>query len=120
MGYGWLWPRDKRQPRGFGVRDVNTAATPAAITVDGKPVSDWFKAQTGNQLLATRNGLGLNTAIFDAVPVLTLTSSGTLATGGIAPTGSFFTAAAFIGAFGTTDWTAKWANFSPSTADYTK
>lgn len=107
-------------PRGYGVRDLNTAATPAAITVDSKPVSEWFKAQPGNKLLTTRDGLGLSETVFQAAPTFTLATGGVLATGGAVPTNSFFTAANFIGAFGSSDWTEKWTNFSPSTSDYTK
>lgn len=108
-------------PNGFAVRDVNTASPAVAITVGSSKPSEWFAAQTGNKILATYAGLGLSQSVFQAVtPTFTLSNGGTLATGGAAPSGSFFTAASFIGAFGSEDWTAKWSNFSPNTTDYSK
>ena len=108
-------------PRGFGVRDVNTATPAAAITVGTAKPSEWFAAQVGNKILNSYAGLGLSQSIFQAgTPTFTLSNGGTLATGGTVPTGSFFTAASFIGAFGSENWTAKWSNFSPNTTDYSK
>lgn len=108
-------------PRGFGVRDVNTATPAAAITVGTAKPSEWFAAQAGNKILNSYAGLGLSQSIFQAgTPTFTLSNGGTLATGGTVPTGSFFTAASFIGAFGSENWTAKWSNFSPNTTDYSK
>lgn len=108
-------------PRGFGVRDVNTATPAATITVGTAKPSEWFAAQVGNKILNSYAGLGLSQSIFQAgTPTFTLSNGGTLATGGTVPTGSFFTAASFIGAFGSENWTAKWSNFSPNTTDYSK
>lgn len=108
-------------PRGFGVRDVNTATPAATITVGTAKPSEWFAAQAGNKILNSYAGLGLSQSIFQAgTPTFTLSNGGTLATGGTVPTGSFFTAASFIGAFGSENWTAKWSNFSPNTTDYSK
>lgn len=108
-------------PNGFAVRDVNTATPAAAITVGTAKPSEWFASQPGNKILTTYAGLGVNQSVFQAVtPTFTLANGGTLATGGTIPTGSFFSAATFIGAFGSEDWTTKWANFSPNTTDYRK
>lgn len=108
-------------PNGFAVRDVNTASPAVAITIGSSKPSEWFAAQSGNKILATYAGLGLSQSVFQAVtPTFTLSNGGTLATGGTVPSGSFFTAASFIGAFGSEDWTAKWANFNPNTTDYSK
>ena len=108
-------------PRGFGVRDVNTATPAATITVGTAKPSEWFAAQAGNKILNSYAGLGLSQSIFQVgTPTFTLSNGGTLATGGTVPTGSFFTAASFIGAFGSENWTAKWSNFSPNTTDYSK
>jgi hypothetical protein len=108
-------------PNGFAVRDVNTATPAAAITVGSDKPSVWFAAQSGNKILTTYAGLGLNQSVFQAVtPTFTLANGGTLATGGILPTGTFFSAATFIGAFGSEDWTVKWSNFNPGTTDYNK
>lgn len=106
-------------PNGFGVRDLNTAATPVAITVGDQPVSTWFTGQPGNTISATYAGLGLGD-VFATRPALALGATGTLTTGGTVPTGAFFTAAAYIGAFGTTDWTAGWSNFTPQTTNYSR
>jgi hypothetical protein len=108
-------------PRGFAVRDLNTAATPAPITVGGRPVSTWFAAQPGNRVVNTYAGTGLNANLFSAgTPTFTLGNGGSLATGGVVPTGSFWSPATFIGAFGSENWTATWSNFSPNTTDYSK
>jgi hypothetical protein len=108
-------------PRGFAVRDVNTATPAVAITIGGGKPSEWFAAQAGNKIQNSYAGLGLSQSIFQAgAPTFTLSNGGTLATGGVVPTGSFFSAATFIGAFGSENWTAKWSNFSPGTTDYSK
>lgn len=108
-------------PRGFGVRDVNTATPAVAITVGTAKPSEWFAAQAGNKIQNSYAGLGLSQSIFQAgAPTFTLSNGGTLATGGVVPTGSFFSAATFIGAFGSENWTAKWSNFNPGTTDYSK
>jgi hypothetical protein len=106
-------------PNGFGIRDLTTAATPAAITVGGQPVSTWFAAQSGNRILNSAATLGLSANVFASRPTF-VRGTGVLTTGGTVPTGAFFTAATHIGAFGTTDWTAGWSNFTPQTTDYSK
>lgn len=111
-------------PNGFAIRDVNTAATPVALANIGadKP-SVWFAAQPGNKIITDWTLSGVSSTLFGAGrPTFTVGTSATetLTKGGKAPAGSFFTATDFIGAFKDNDWTAKWANFSPGTTDYSK
>lgn len=111
------------QPQGFGVRDVNTATPVADIKIGAAKPSDWFVAQTGNKVLSTYANTGISSSLFDAGrPTFTISSSATesIAKGGAAPAGAFFTAVDYIGAFKDTDWTAAWANFTPGTTDYSK
>ncbi|MCA0231287.1 MAG: Ig-like domain repeat protein [Bacteroidetes bacterium] len=111
-------------PNGFAVRDVNTASTPVALAnISGKKPSEWFAAQAGNKILEDWSVTGVSTTIFGAGrPTFTVGTSATetLTKGGVAPTGSYFTATDFVGAFKDNDWTAKWSNFSPGTTDYSK
>ncbi|GAB2764049.1 hypothetical protein GCM10027275_01390 [Rhabdobacter roseus] len=107
-------------PGGYAVRDVNTAATPAPITIGTQTPSAWFLAQPGNKIHNSYANLGLNPAIFTNNPnfLISTSASQTLATGGQAPAGSFFTATDFIGAFKDQDWTAGWAEFNPQAEVY--
>ncbi|AYQ35390.1 Ig-like domain repeat protein [Runella sp. SP2] len=111
-------------PNGFAVRDVNTASTPVALAnIGDKKPSDWFAAQTGNKILGDWTLTGLNENLFGAGrPTFTVGTAATetLTKGGATPTGSFFTATDFVGAFKDNDWTAKWSNFSSGTTDYSK
>lgn len=111
-------------PNGFAVRDVNTATTPVALANIGTQApSVWFAAQPGNKIIADWTLSGVSNTLFTAGrPTFTVGTSATetLTKGGKAPAGSFFTATDFIGAFKDSDWTAKWANFSPGTTDYSK
>ena len=109
-------------PQGFSIRDVNTA-TPAVdlALINSQKPSVWFAAQPGNKILTDWNSSGISSTLFGAGrPTFTLTAGKAdgLEKGGVAPTG--FTATDFIGAFKDTDWTAKWANFSPQTTEYRK
>lgn len=111
-------------PQGFAIRDVNTASPAVALAlINSQKPSEWFAAQTGNKVLTDWNNTGISATLFGAGrPTFTLTSGKTngLEKGGAAPTGAYFAAVDYIGAFKDTDWTAKWTNFSPQTTDYKK
>lgn len=111
------------QPQGFGVRDVNTATPVAAIKIGTQDPSVWFAAIAGNKILNSYTNTGINNNLFDAGrPTFIVNASATesIAKGGAAPAGAFFTAVDYIGAFKDADWTATWANFTPNTTDYSK
>ena len=121
-GFGLVSSGTQSLPFGYPVRDLSTAPTPVALNNIGtqKP-SVWFAAQTGNRIVDSYDGSGLNANLFaTGTPTFTLSNGGSLATGGIVPTGAFWLPAAFIGAFGSENWTANWSNFSPQTTDYAK
>ncbi len=112
------------QPQGFAVRDVNTAATPAAITIGTKKPSEWFVAQKGNKTVASWATTGISNTLFAAgrpTFTITTTAADALTKGTQAVTlPAFFTATDFVGAFKDTDWTAQWAEFNPNTITYIK
>ena len=110
-------------PFGFAIRDVNTASTPVALPNIGTQIpSVWFAAQTGNKIITDWTTAGISPTLFGAGrPTMTVSGgTNTLTTGGAAPTGAFFTATDFIGAFKDADWTAGWTNFASQTTDYSK
>lgn len=122
-GYGLVAAGVPTQPIpfGFAVRDLNTASPNAAITVGTQPVSVWFAAQPGNRVVNSYAATGLNANLFGTgTPTFTLGNGGSLATGGVVPTGTFWSPATFIGAFGSENWTATWTNFATQTTDYSK
>jgi hypothetical protein len=112
------------QPQGFAVRDVNTATTPAPITIGTQAPSAWFAAQKGNKIVASWTTTGISNTVFAAGrPTFTINASAAdaLTKGTQAVTlPSFFTATDFVGAFKDTDWTTKWAEFNPNSITYIK
>ncbi|TAG61034.1 MAG: Ig-like domain repeat protein, partial [Runella slithyformis] len=69
-------------PRGFAIRNVDTAVPAAPITVGTQTVSDWFTAQPGNSVVNSYAATGLNANLFNTgTPTFTLGNGGSLATG---------------------------------------
>jgi hypothetical protein len=123
-GFGLVASGTQSIPFGYPVRDLSTA-TPAVdlSNINGQRPSVWFAAQTGNKLITDWATTGLNANLFGAGrPTFVLSAGGSnnLSAGGAAPSGSFFTATDFIGAFKDSDWTARWTNFTSQTTDYSK
>lgn len=112
------------QPQGFAVRDVNTATTPAALSIGTQKPSEWFAAQKGNKTIASWATTGISSTLFAAGrPTFTITASAAdaLTKGAVAVTlPSFFTQTDYVGAFKDADWTTKWAEFNPNTITYIK
>ncbi len=110
-------------PRGYAIRDLNTASPPADIKIGDKKPSEWFAGIEGNKILLKRSQTGLNADIFTPKPTLVLTTG--LADGlekGGNNTGlpAFFENVDYIGAFKSTNWTNGWSEFNPSAKDYMK
>lgn len=107
-------------PRGYPVRNVNTATPEAAYQIGLQTPTAWFLAQSGNRLVADNSATGVTTAnILTGRPALTLASTGSLLTGSVVlPTNSFLTIANYIGGFSSADWTATWTEFNPQVQAY--
>ncbi len=107
-------------PRGFAIRDIDTATPSNNLLIGTETPSAWFAKQTGNQLLANYTLAGINAGIFNATPNFTINTAATnsLTKGAVAlPSG--FETANYIGAFnGTTDWTSGWAEYNPDAKNY--
>jgi len=85
--------------------------------------SAWFLLPARNNSIAATNDLLMVTNPFNLTAPNFLPSAGSpLLTGASFTntrlTDTFFTAVAYKGAFGTTDWTAGWCNFDPQNTDY--
>ncbi len=79
----------------------------------------WFG--DNNTIAAKWNTIGLNANVFDPLTAPTFTATGTIATGAsFTNLTGFDTTPTYRGAFGSTDWTATWANWNPQVTDYTK
>jgi hypothetical protein len=92
--------------------DHTVMACDAPFEVDPKAdhsaaMQSIFEAGTGNSIVGD---LGITDPTNFASPNFTLESASPLKTGGEAPGDSFFDAAAYIGGFDTTDWTAGWTH----------
>jgi len=110
-------------PRGFAIRDINTASPPANILIGTMKPSEWFSAIPGNKILLINTKTGLNANLYGANPTLILTlgqSDGLEAGGSTAGLPAYFESADFIGAFKSTNWTTGWAEFNPNAKDYAK
>jgi hypothetical protein len=69
-----------------------------------------FDAGSDNQVISD---LGLKDPWSTTQPDFRLDTGSPLSSGGVAPSGSFFTPVTYIGAFdGTTDWTTGWTSFA--------
>jgi len=83
--------------------------------------SRFFKAQTGNKVFTDITSWGLtaltalpNVSVFPT-PTSSLLNAASFAA---FSSNSWFDTVSFIGAFGTEDWTAGWANFDPQNTAY--
>jgi len=110
-------------PRGFAIRDINTATPAADVKIGDKKASEWFSGITGNKILLINTKTGLNADLYSAKPtfILTLGLSDGIEKGG-STTGlpAYFESSDYIGAFKSTNWTAGWTEFNPSAKDYLK
>lgn len=111
-------------PRGFSIRDINTASPATDLKIGDQKPSEWFVTKDfKNKILITNTNTGINETIFSASPTLLITSGKTegLEKGGsTSGLNAFFTASDFIGAFGTTNWAATWSEFNPAAKVYDK
>lgn len=82
--------------------------------------STWFLQQAGNRADATTDSWLLQPlAGLPGVNIVPMTTSPLLGAASFAGiTSSWFDKVNFIGAFGTDNWTAGWANFDPQNTDY--
>lgn len=88
-------------------------------TITGGDSTAFYNAARGNQRLDNVSTLLLDASYntLSGAPKLLPQGTSPLLTGAATlPTG--FDAAAYRGAFSTTDWTAGWTNFDPNNADY--
>ncbi|MBN8544665.1 MAG: T9SS type A sorting domain-containing protein [Ignavibacteria bacterium] len=85
-------------------------------------ISTWFNTTMSGRTFSAAADLQMVNPFNLASPNATLVSGSPLLTGGLTPpTDAFFDpTATFVGAFGSTDWTAGWANFNPSGATSVK
>lgn len=103
------------EPRGLGLRGNDT---------DGWNIVSWFNTPAfNNKRLAAWNEAGIDGSIFDLVesPKLTPSAGSLLLTYAVwdnVPEAAQFEQVPFIGAFGTEDWTAGWAEFMPQQVTY--
>jgi hypothetical protein len=113
-------------PRGFAVRDQNTATPPADIFIGGEKPSVWFAAQYGNQLMDKWQDANIDPSIFETgVPKVTPNTGSVLLNKNVADLwnsntteNAYFEKVNYLGAFGTTDWSTGWAEWLPKLADY--
>ncbi|TXK44636.1 T9SS C-terminal target domain-containing protein [Pontibacter qinzhouensis] len=108
----------------FKIQNTVIAGVPAgkALTVTSSSTFDvatWFNAaEKGNSVVSDAATLGLTGSFKqDGAPSFT---TGAQLQSGANFTGldSFFEQVSYIGAFGTTDWTAGWTNWTPNTTAY--
>ena len=79
-------------------------------------INTWFNASAkGNAVVNDASSLGINGAYNASPSFVKATTSVTPSFSGL---DSFFTPTDFVGAFGSTDWTAGWANFNPQNVAY--
>lgn len=110
-------------PRGFAVRDVNTASPVADIKVGDKKPSEWFSAIPGNKILLINTKTGINTDVFSVKPTFVISAGqadGIEKGGSTTGLPAFFEAADYIGAFKSANWTSGWTEFNPGAKVYDK
>ncbi|TAD97463.1 MAG: PKD domain-containing protein [Bacteroidetes bacterium] len=106
------------------VRNTILSGNSKNLTVNANSTFDiltWFNtANRGNRILAGGNAdLRLTNPFNLTAPnFLPQTGSPALTGGSTQGLDAFFENVSFIGAFGTTDWTAGWTNFDPQNTDY--
>lgn len=107
---------------GVVLANMTSNAVTGANGVASADVLAWFNtAAKGNRIVATNAELGLDANFFNlTAPKFVPTSGSLLLSGGVnnAKLSGGLTATTYRGAFGTTDWTAGWANFDPQNKQY--
>lgn len=79
-------------------------------------IANWFNATgKGNAVVADASTLQINGA-YSATP--SFTKASTTVQPSFSGLDSFFNTVDYVGAFGTADWTAGWANFNPQNTTY--
>jgi hypothetical protein len=130
-GFGLSWsvnvkPMGVPVPGFENMTSLNTGASTnlTAFTIGTAVPEDWFKALTGNKIVATQANLGLSSTLWSSGrPTFTLTAGtsesliGSNLKSGLP---AFFEATDYVGAFKSTDWTAGWAEFAPQAVVYIK
>jgi hypothetical protein len=112
---------------GYGTGGATTFPNPIGVeikstgNVGDQAVDVWFKtAAFANETYSKWEALGIDASIFDlgATPKFTL-NTGSILLAGASFTGlTGFETVTYRGAFGTSDWTTGWANFTPQTNVY--
>lgn len=107
----------------FVLGDVNVpTSTTTWTTGTWATAKDWFlDAAFSNQIVARWDGLGIDATVFQAgvTPTFTLAGTSPLLTGAsFTGLNSAFTAVAYRGAFGSTDWTTDWSEWNPLLKKY--
>jgi hypothetical protein len=112
---------------GYGTNSPQTFPVPFGVdiksngNVGAQTVVDWFKTPAfNNQTLPKWQDVGIDISIFDlgATPKLTPNTGSILLAGANFSGLTGFETVAYVGAFGTTDWTTTWANFTPQQTKY--
>lgn len=98
------------------------AGSSSPLTVEANSTYDvttWFNATgNGNSIISDYATIGVANAFNQTVPDFLPSTGSTLATGASFTGLTGFETVTYIGAFGTTDWTAGWTNFDPQNTDY--
>jgi hypothetical protein len=130
-GFGLNWsvavkPMGVPVPGFENMTSLNTGASTGltAFTIGTAVPEDWFKALSGNKILATQANMGLSSTLWSSGrPTFTLTTGTTESLiGANLKSGlpAFFEATDYVGAFKATDWTAGWSEFAPNAVVYLK
>lgn len=104
--------------------DVTPATVPATNTWTSgtwATTKDWYLDGFSNTIVPRWDNLGIDASVFEAgvTPTLTLAGTSSLLTGAsFTGLSSAFTAVAYQGAFGTTDWTTSWSEWNPQIKKY--
>ena len=112
-------------PRGFRI-GAGTGAfsngiyTLTALNIKDKAAEDWFLES--NAILSKWSDAGIDASIFGTINPKTTPNTGSSLLNGAVFTGlpSFFTVVPHKGAFGTTNWSQGWAEWSPELKNYSK
>lgn len=112
---------------GYGTGGTTTFPNPIGVetkstgNVGTQAIDVWFKtASFANETYGKWQDLGIDETIFDlgATPKFTLNTGSILLTGASFTGLTGFDVVTHRGAFGTSDWTAGWSNFTPQTNIY--
>lgn len=101
---------------------IIAGATTKAIDTTGSPnlswdPTAWFTSTNSGRIFTANGEVGLSNPFNLSAPgLMPATGSAALTGAGAPPADGFFDAAggSHVGAFGTTDWTAGWANWNPT------